>query len=124
MIQLNFHNQPSVITKEKDAYQFWLILHKNIPKTERFNLGQKIDLLFIDILELSFTALYLPPEQKIILLGKAISRLDLLKFFMQLAWENKLIPTDKFTALSQKLEEIGRIIGGWKKGLQSKTPGK
>ncbi len=124
MNQTNFHNQPSVIIKEKEAYRFWLILHKNIPKTERFNLGQKINSLFIDILELSFVSLYLPPEQKIIMLGKTISRLDLLKFFMQLAWESKLIPTDKFTALSQKLEEIGRILGGWKKGLQSKTPGK
>jgi len=124
MSQLNFHNQPSVIIKEKEAYQFWLILHKNIPKTERFGLGQKIDSLFIDTLELSFIALYLPPEQKIIMLEKTISRLDLLKFFMQLAWESKLIPTVKFTELSQKLEEIGRILGGWKKGLQSKTPDK
>ena len=124
MSQLNFHNQPSVIIKEKEAYQFWLILHKNIPRTERFNLGQKIDSLFIDTLELSFISLYLPSEQKIIMLGKTISRLDLLKFFIQLAWESKLIPTAKFTELSQKLEEIGRILGGWKKGLQSKTPTK
>ena len=124
MSQLNFHNQPSVIIKEKEAYQLWLTLHKNIPKTERFNLGQKIDSLFLDTLELSFMALYLQPEQKIIILGKAISRLDLLKFFIQLAWESKLIPTPKFTELSQKLEEIGRMIGGWKKGLQSKTPAK
>jgi len=124
MTQINFHNQPSVIIKEKEAYQFWLILHKNIPKTERFRLGQKIDSLFIDTLELSFISLYLPPEQKITILGKTISRLDLLKFFMQLAWESKLIPTTKFTELSQKLEEIGRILGGWKKGLQSKTPAK
>ena len=129
MQQTNFHNknnksQSSIITKEKEAYQIWLILHKNFPKTERFSLGQKIDSIFLNILELSFVALYQPPEEKIFLLSKAISRLDLLKFFMQLSWENKLIPTTKFAELSQKLEEIGRILGGWKKGIKSKTPAK
>ena len=41
---------------------------------------------------------------------------------MQLAWENKLIPTDKYAEISKQLEEIGRQLGGWKKGLQTKTP--
>jgi len=86
-------------------------------------LGQKISLLFINVLELTFTASYLPPDQKIIELGKIISRLDILKFFAQIAWENKLIPTEKYIEFSQKLEEIGRMIGGWRKGLlQKKTP--
>jgi len=75
-------------------------------------------------LELSFTAAYLPPEQKIILLGKTISRLDILKFFLQIAWENKLISNEKYIILSQSLEEIGRMLGGWRKGLQNKTPAK
>lgn len=89
---------------------------------ERFGIGQKIEHSFLAVLELTFTAAYLPPEQKIIMLGKTISQLDILKFFMQLAWESKLIPTNKYAELSQKLEEIGRMLGGWKKGLESKTP--
>jgi hypothetical protein len=99
-------------------------LHRDFPKTERYGLGKKIDELFLWILELSFTASYLPPDQKIILLGKTISRLDILKFFLQLAWENKLIPNEKYITLSQKLEEIGRMLGGWKRGLLNKTPAK
>jgi len=116
---------PSVITKEKEAYHYWLSLHRNFPKTERYGLGRRIDLLFLEILELSFTAAYLPPEPKIILLGKIIPRLDILKFFSQLAWENKLIPEENYIALSQKLAEVGRMIGGWKNGLlEKKTPAK
>lgn len=87
-------------------------------------MGQKIEQTFLDTLELTFTAAYLPPEQKIIMLGKTISRLDIVKFFIQIAWENKLIPQDKFIVLSQKLDEIGRMLGGWRKGLLSKTPAK
>jgi hypothetical protein len=115
---------PSVIFKEKETYKYWLPLYRNFPKTERFSLGQRIGQLFIEILELTFTASYLPPDQKIILLSKTISRLDVLKFFLQLAWENKLVPADKYIELSNKLEEIGRMLGGWKKGLLSKTPAK
>lgn len=136
MAQLNLHNafnvtppphgKPnlSVIIKEKEAYKYWLPLYRNFPKTERFSLGQRIGQLFIEILELTFTSLYLPPDQKIILLGKTISRLDVLKFFLQLAWENKLIPQDKYLEISKMAEEIGRMLGGWKKGLLCKTPAK
>jgi len=82
-------------------------------------LGNKIESAFLDVLELSFSSVYLPPTHKIIQLGKAISKLDTLKFFCQIAWEGKLIPTEKYIALSEKLEEVGRMLGGWRKGLQS-----
>lgn len=99
-------------------------MHRNFPKTERYGLGRKIDLLFLEILELSFTCAFLPPDPKIILLGKIISRLDILKFFVQLAWENKLIPNEKYIDFSQNLEGIGRQLGAWRKGLlnKNKTP--
>ncbi len=104
--------------KEKETYQLWLVLHRNFPRVERFGIGQKIEHIFLDILEFSFACTYLPPEQKILLLNKTIAKLDILKFFIQLAWESKLIPTQKQAELSEKLEEIGRMLGGWKKGIQ------
>jgi len=126
---LNFHKKnidkglPAVIQKEKEAYQSWQVLNRDMPKTERFSLGQKISQLFIQMLEYTFTAAYLPVDKKIILLGKIIPRHDVLKFFVQIAWESKFIPTEKYLDLSQKLEEIGRQLGGWKNGLiQKKTP--
>ena len=113
---------PEVILKEKLVYREWRLLLRDFPKVERLGIGTKIEQTFLITLELTFTAAYLPPEQKIILLGKTISKLDVLKFFMQLAWEEQLIPTEKYADLSLKLEEIGRMLGGWKKGLQAKTP--
>ncbi len=92
-----------------------------MPKLERFGIGKKIDQLFLQVLELSFSSSYLPPEQKIIALSRTISRLDVLKFMIQLAWESKLIPNEKYIELSKMLCEIGRMFGGWRKGLQNKT---
>ncbi len=111
---------PKVLVKEKEVYKYWVTLHRDFPKVERFGIGQKIEQSFLDLLELTFTSVYLAPEQKIVLLGRTIAKMDNLKFFMQLAWEAKLIPTDKFAKISLDLEEIGRMLGGWRKGLQEK----
>ncbi|MEK7116897.1 MAG: four helix bundle protein, partial [Patescibacteria group bacterium] len=86
--------------------------------------GQKIENIFLLVLEMTFSLVYLPPEPKIIMLSKTISRLDVLKFFIQIAWENKLISTEQHIEMSQKLEEIGRQLGGWRKGLETKLPPK
>jgi len=115
---------PQVILKEKELYTLWQKLHRDFPRVERLGIGQKIENLFLFILELTFSSAYLPPEQKIIMLGRTISRLDVLKFFIQLAWENKLVSTEQHIELSKNLEEIGRQLGGWKKGLETKLPPK
>lgn len=89
---------------------------------ERFGLGQRIDVLFLETLELISNAIYLAPENKIILLTKAVGKIDSVKFFIQLAWEDKLVATGKYSELLLTLEEIDRMLGGWKRGLQMKTP--
>ncbi len=93
-----------------------------MPKTERVGIGQKVDIAFLSTLELTFRASYLPPAEKVILLGKAISQLDVLKFFLQLAWEAKNVSNGRFAELISLLEEVGRMLGGWRKGLLNKTP--
>lgn len=112
---------PQVITLMKETYLLWTFLHKNFPRVERVGIGNRIEQSFLTILELTFLLSYSPLSQKIILLDRAISKLDIIKFFTQLAWEGKLISTDQYSKLSIKLEEIGRQLGGWKKGIQTKT---
>lgn len=115
---------PKVLLKEKETYRLWLPLHRDFPKVERFGIGQKIEQSFLGVLELTFASVYLASEQKILMLSRTIAKLDNLKFFMQLAWESKLIPTEKYANISKNLEEIGRMLGGWRKGLQTKLPPK
>lgn len=99
-----------------------MTLHRDFPKVERLGIGRKIDSAFLDCLELTFCLSYLSPEHKVPMLNKAITRFDVLKFFVQLAWEAKLIPTDKYSDFISHLGEIGRQLGGWKKGFQTKLP--
>ena len=39
--------------------------------------------------------------------------MDLLKIFIMLLWETKSLDDKKYIELSEKLDEIGRNLGGW-----------
>lgn len=94
----------------------------DFPKTYRHNLGSKIDSYFLELLENIFVSLFLSGSNKINRITISISKLDGVKFFLQIAWENRCISNDKYTTISSQLDEVGRMLGGWKKGLESKTP--
>ena len=40
---------------------------------------------------------------------------------MQISYEVKLLDNKKYIKISEDLQEIGRILGGWKRGLEIKT---
>ena len=113
---------PSALLKTKTAYSLWFLIFNDFPKNYRYTLGDKIEKYFLSLLENIFISIYLPPETKVLKLTMAISKLDGIKFFLQIAWENKCIATEKYLKLSEQLNEIGRMLGGWKKGLEKKTP--
>ena len=107
-----------VIQRLVSVYKLWLEFQNNIPKKLRHTLGEKIDSYFLDTIELLFTASYLGKEQKLPYLQKAGNKLDILKFFLQIAWEIKALDNKKYILLSEHLNEIGNMVGGWSKGLQ------
>lgn len=109
-----------IVQRFISAYKLWHSYRSSIPKQSRFTLGAKIDTLFIDTLELFYIASYLGKEEKLIALQKTNTKLDVLKFFLQISWELSVFDTKKYAELSQSLEEIGRMLGGWKRGLESK----
>lgn len=113
---------PLTLIKIKDCYKNWLALHRNFPKSERFGIGQKIENAFLDTLELVYLSSFLPPAQKLSLLEKAIGKIDILKFFLQITWENKLLTTQRYSDLIANIEEVGRMLYGWKRNVENKTP--
>ena len=99
--------------KIKSAYLFWYQHYLIIPKTHRYSLGEKIDKLFVDVLETIITANFLTPKEKIPYLRLAIKKLDTLKIFLMILWETKSFDNKKYITLSEKLNEVGRMLGGW-----------
>jgi hypothetical protein len=97
-----------------------------MPRTARYTTGARIENHFLDLLEFVYKAYYAPFENKNEKIIACISKNDLIKYLLQIAWENKLLKEKPYMELSQKLQEVGKILGGWKKGIESKikTPAK
>ena len=71
-------------------YKLWYEWRDHFPKQSRYSLGEKIDFLFIDVIECLCIAHYLHKKEKLPYLRKASVKLDLLKFFLQITWELKI----------------------------------
>jgi len=81
-------------------------------------LGSKIDSLFTETIELIIKASYSSKGEKLVYLLKASAKFDLLKFFLKVSWEIRALDNKKYIRLSEKLNEIGKMLGGWIKGLK------
>ena len=73
-----------------------------------------------ETLELIIIASYLGKKEKLPYVIRASTKLDLLKFFLQVAWEIKALDSKKYIMLSEGLDEIGRMLGGWHKHIIEK----
>ena len=109
-----------VILRLKDVYKIWQEYLIHFPKQNRYTLGSRIDGVFLNSIEYAFLASYASKDTKIGLLDKTISRVDLLKLLLMLAWEIGALDNKKYAHLSEEFAEIGRMLGGWRKGLLSK----
>ncbi len=98
-----------------EAYKLWQDFLPHFAKVKRYSIGAKIDTYFLETIESAVVAASLAKEEKLPWIKRGIAKLDLLKFFLYLAWETKSFDTKKYAALSERLDEIGRMLGGWKK---------
>lgn len=112
-----------MLVKAKEGYDIW---HKNlinISRLDRYTIGAKIDDIFLSFLELIFRACFAYDKfEKLSLVSQAIGKGDILKFLLQIGWEQKIFSHTIYGIIILLLEETGRMLGGWKKNLQEKTP--
>jgi len=113
----SFVNLP-ILQKAICAYKLWHSFLPHLPRLSRYTLGVKIDGLFTEVAELILKAGYSPREQKFEVIKQVSIKFDLLKFFLQIAWEIKVLDNKKYAQLSGLLAEIGRMLGGWLKDLK------
>ena len=99
--------------KIKGAYILWHKVHVILPQSKRYTIGNKIDKLFIDMIESAATAYFLPKEEKIPYVRLTIRKLDTLKVLLMVLWDIKTLENKKYIQLSIPLDEIGRMLGGW-----------
>lgn len=67
----------------------------------------------VEIIEAIAIAIFLKPEEKLPYVRLAIRKADTLKIFLMLLWETKSLDNKKDIVLSEKLNEVGKMLGGW-----------
>jgi hypothetical protein len=103
----------------------WLIPQlEKLPRGQRFLLGDRIETLLLDTLELVIQAVY--TKNKTGFLREANLKIETLRYMTRLIKDLKYFPIGKYESVSRSLNEIGAEIGGWIKyqeqGRQPETP--
>lgn len=97
----------------------WINIVPHIAKGARYTIGARIENKFLDLLELAYLAYFTAKEKKAEKIAECLLVLDTLKFLISVALEGKLISNKQCADVASKLEEVGRMLGGWKKNAEN-----
>jgi len=112
-----------LLERIKSVYILWHEYHSTLPKIHRYSLGGKIDELYIESMEAVSAAAFLSRDEKLPYVRLATRKIDTLKLLLMILWETKSLDTKKYAALSERMDEIGRMLGGWQgQILKNSTP--
>lgn len=106
-----------IIQKVYDFYRELYGLLPQMPKQDRHTLGEKIQNTCLAMLSDLIYASRTDRKNKFGFLEQAATKLDILKLLLRLSEDIKAIPTKRYLTLSEKLQEIGKMLGGWIRSL-------
>lgn len=98
----------------KKIYDLDLLVYQYVrffPKADKFVLGERIEHASIDLLEGIITANQKREKQSFLV--EASVKLDILRIFIRLSKDLRLLDLKKYETLSTHITEIGRMLGGW-----------
>ncbi len=104
------------LTIFQKAYDFlkWIhVLIKKFPKSEKFVLAQRMENASLDLLEAIIKAN--KSHDKIVDVDNADLALEKMRIWFRLAFELNFVSLRQYEIGSKMINEIGRLLGGWKK---------
>jgi len=104
---------PVVVGK---AYDFclWMIQKvENFPRSFRFSVGDRLVATALDIQLRLVDAAY--ARHKAPILTEVNGMLNRLRYLVRIAKDLKLFSIDAYGHAAERIDEIGRMTGGWKK---------
>ncbi|KKP93171.1 MAG: hypothetical protein US25_C0027G0003 [Candidatus Moranbacteria bacterium GW2011_GWE1_36_7] len=89
------------------------------PKHQRYSLGEKLENTIFETIEYVVFGNVQQKNFKDAYILKANTKVELLKLYFRLAFEINIIDDKTYLKVQQHLQEIGKMLGGWLKYLQS-----
>jgi len=115
---------PAPVTVVPKAYDLvlWLVPRVNeFPRAQRFVLGDRIETTALDLLDLLVEAQY--RKDKLDLLWRANLTLVRLRHLLRLANDLHLLGGRRHEFVSERIEELGRMVGGWTRQQRGRSRG-
>lgn len=91
---------------------------KGFPKGDRYAIGQRTEQIFLALLAEIIRASKAPRVQKGIAIGNAQINVSILRVCIRISKDARAIDLKKYASFEEKIDEIGRMLGGWKRSLE------
>lgn len=111
-------HQNTILVQTYELLKFLIGVLKHFPREQKFLIGDRIQSLISDILEAFIEAYYSPGKEKKPRLIQANIKLEKLRYYIRLCYELGYYPSTKYGLIMEKIQEIGRMNGGWIKSLK------
>ncbi|MEP6540018.1 MAG: diversity-generating retroelement protein Avd [Bryobacteraceae bacterium] len=104
---------PVVVGKAYDFVLWLLPKVEKFPRSHRFTVGERLSSQGLDVLVILTEAAYASSKDE--LLTQANRKINSTRLLLRLAKDLKLLSLDAYGFAAEKLDEIGRMAGGWRK---------
>jgi hypothetical protein len=108
---------PLVVERAYDFVLWLLPKVENFPKAHRFTIGERLTMQGLDLLTSLVEAAY--TRDKAGLLDQASRKVNSTRLLLRMAKDLKLMSVDAYGFSAEKLDEIGRMVGGWSKAARA-----
>lgn len=99
------------LTKIYDLLLWIIPVLEKFPRSQKFLLADRIEINLLDIQDLVLQAVY--SRNKVEILTKVNLKLEQLRYLIRLCMDLQYFSIKKYQYISEKINEIGKEIGGW-----------
>ncbi len=108
-----------VFVKWMDFLKWLLLTTEKFPKRVRFTFADRINVLGLDMIEDLIEARFTSGKTQT--LRNANLRLEKLRVLLRLCFETRLLSQKTYQHAMMRINEIGKMLGGWMKQQKGKT---
>ncbi|NQU82422.1 MAG: diversity-generating retroelement protein Avd [Parcubacteria group bacterium] len=102
-----------IFKKSYDLYKALSGYRKIVPKQDRFTVFERCENTALDVIEGILLASGQQKKDKATTLERVSVKLNMLRVFIRLTKDIKAIDLKKYIILENMVDEIGRMLGGW-----------
>src|ERR1035438_7018680 len=113
--KIDMAESDNILTKLQDLLLYLIPQLNRFPRDQKFVLGDRIETKLLDVQEDCLRAYYSRDKRGHLL--EANLQLEVARHLVRLANVLKLFSNHTYGVLAEKMDEVGRMIGGWLKSI-------